>query len=70
MHHATRILVVDHEGPERGRLGGALRNAGYETGVCATAAEAVRAQNRMVVAVTLLLPTMADVTSSTAPIWE
>ena len=43
MHHATRILVVDHEGAERGRLAGALRNAGYETAVCATAAEAVRA---------------------------
>jgi len=43
MHHATRILVVDHAGTERGRLAGALRAAGYETMVCATAAEAVRA---------------------------
>jgi DNA-binding response OmpR family regulator len=43
MHHATRILVVDHEGAERSRLAGALRAAGYETAVCATAAEAVRA---------------------------
>jgi two-component system, OmpR family, response regulator len=42
MHHATRILVVDQEGPERGRLAGALRTAGYETAECESAAEATR----------------------------
>jgi two-component system, OmpR family, response regulator len=42
MHHATRILVVDHEAAERGRLAGALRTAGYETAECESAAEAIR----------------------------
>jgi DNA-binding response OmpR family regulator len=43
MHHATRILVVDNEAGERTRLVGALREVGYETAVCSTAADAVRA---------------------------
>ena len=42
MHHATRILVVDNEAGERARLVGALREVGYETAVCSTAADAVR----------------------------
>ena len=43
MHHAARILVVDSEAAERGRLAGALRSVGYLTEVCGTAADAVRA---------------------------
>jgi CheY-like chemotaxis protein len=44
MHHATRILVVDHsEAAERGLLVTALRAAGYETAACSSAADAVRA---------------------------
>jgi DNA-binding response OmpR family regulator len=43
MHHATRILVVDKETGERSRLIGALREVGYATAACSTAADAVRA---------------------------
>jgi len=43
MHHATRILVVDSEAAERGPLVNALRATGYETTVCSTAVEAIRA---------------------------
>jgi len=43
MHHATRILVVDSEAAERRPLVNALRATGYETTVCSTAVEAIRA---------------------------
>jgi DNA-binding response OmpR family regulator len=42
MQRATRILVVDSEAAEGGRLAGALRSVGYQTETCTTATDAVR----------------------------
>jgi two-component system, OmpR family, response regulator len=42
MRHATRILVVDDAVVEGRRVARALRDAGYEVAVCASAADGVR----------------------------
>jgi two-component system, OmpR family, response regulator len=46
MRHATRILVVDDVVAERRRLARALRDAGYEVALCASAADAERVAPR------------------------
>jgi two-component system, OmpR family, response regulator len=63
MHHATRILMVDSEAPERDALANALRAAGHETATCSTAAEAVRTSASFrpdLVVLEMLLPGQVD----------
>jgi two-component system, OmpR family, response regulator len=63
MNHATRILMVDSEAPERDALANALRAAGHETATCSTAAEAVRTSASFrpdLVVLEMLLPGQVD----------